>query len=133
MKVLVVSCVDDLISSIVETVLKFDENAVIDIVDDIRSAISNLTKAQNDNKYDILFIDMMVQDYRKIPNESILDPALNFFRTGKRFTRVNFPKKVFALFDTSKTGDKGKDEVREMGYFVLDYSFILQFPLTNNI
>lgn len=123
MKALVVSYVNGITESIIEAIRMFDENAIIDTVKDTWSARHNLEKAGKDNKYDIIVIDMMVQEDNGILIDPILEPALSFIELGNKFEKLNFPKKVFALFDPDETGERGKDEVREMGYVVSNYQF----------
>lgn len=123
MRALVVSYVDGITESIVEAIRVFDVNAIIDTVKDTWSARHNLEKAGKDNKYDIIVIDMMVQEDNGILIDPILEPALSFIELGNKFEKLNFPKKVFALFDPEETGDEGKDKVHEMGYAISDYIY----------
>lgn len=123
MKALVVSYVDGITKSIVESIWMFDGNSVIDTVKDTWSARRNLEKAGKDNKYDIIVIDMMVQEDNGILIDPILEPALSFIELGNKFEKLKFPKKVFALFDSDETGNRGKEEVLKMGYAVSNYCY----------
>lgn len=123
MKALVVSYVDGITESIVEAIRMFDKDSVIDTVKDTSSARHNLRLLGEENTYDIIVIDMMVQEDYGILADPILEPALRFIRLRNRFEKLNFPKKVFALFDSNETGERGKEEVREMGYAVSNYCF----------
>ncbi len=123
MKVLVVSYVDGITEEIVEVIKSFDDNVKIDKVKDTLSACNYIQKQRfNERLYDIVVIDMMVQEDNSRVVGPILKPALDFL---KRSNKENFhlPSKVFALFDPDETGDKGKEEVKKLGFAVSDFSF----------
>lgn len=124
MKALIVSYVDGITEDIENVIRKFDSDATIDKVKDTWSARYYLSKLQNSDKlYDIVVIDMMVQvDYNQIV-DPILEPALNFIKLSK-LDKMPFPKKLFALFDPDETDDRGKDEVRKLGFAVSDYKIM---------
>lgn len=120
MKVLVVSYVDYITEGFVEVIKKVNSDAVIDVVKDTWSAERKLFRPGD---YDIIVIDMMVQQYDGRITAHVLESALGFLELIKSSSRIKAPEKVFALFDPDETEDRGKDEVTKMGFAVADYNF----------
>lgn len=122
MRALVVSYLEDMTSEIIGTLRYFDENVIINVARDTWFA-KYLLKAQmkNDEKYDVIVMDAMVQETNGFESEVFLKPVMDFLRSGKITDKVKFPKKVFVLFDTAKTGSTGKTEVKKLGYTFTNY------------
>lgn len=120
MRVLVVSYVDCITDEIVLCIRKFDSNVIIDKVKDVWSAKHYLRTKE---KYDVIVIDMMVQEDYNMLIDPILQPALNFISL-REYDKFNFPNKLFALFDYDETGDKGKDEVYKAGFELANFNFM---------
>lgn len=123
MKALIVSYVDGITEEIVDAIKRFDDNVEIDKVKDTLSACHYLGRQKYfERLYDVIVIDMMVQEDNGKLTKPILKPALDFLKTSKS-GKFQFPNKVFALFDPDETGDRGKAEVEELGFAVSDFNF----------
>ncbi|MDO4282900.1 MAG: hypothetical protein Q4D02_04610 [Clostridia bacterium] len=119
MKALVVSYVDGITEEIKEVLKKYDCHMNIDTSVDICHARHHITMKE----YDILVIDMMTQFDDNYCIGPLLKPALDFLSSITKSSKINKPKKVFALFDECETGDKGKDIVLNLGYKIANFSF----------
>lgn len=122
MRVLVISYLDDVTDEIIDTLRFFDENIKISLAKDTWFAKYLLKSQMNSNEeYDVLVMDAMVQETNGFESEVLLKPTIDFLRSGKITHKVKFPKKVFVLFDTAKTGSVGKAEVKKLGYTFANY------------
>lgn len=109
MNILVISYVE-YITTQIEMLLKNKYN-------DCNILVANDTKDAKrllyENDFDLIIIDMMVQESLHLINNSILMPALQFLR----YVNFRCPNiKVFALFDESETGKAYQEEVESMNY-----------------
>lgn len=123
MKALIVSYVDGITEEIVNAIKRFDDDFEIDKAKDTLFARHYLGRQKYcERLYDIIIIDMMVQEDNGKLTKPILKPALDFLKLSKS-GMFQFPNKVFALFDPDETGDRVKAEVKELGFEVSDFNF----------
>lgn len=119
MRVLVISYLEDVTDAIIGTIRCVDERIDISLARDTWFA-KHLLKDTN-YEYDAIIMDIMVQETNGFESDIFLKPAIDFLRSGKITNKVKFPKKVFVLFDTTKTGSTGKVEVKKLGYDFCNY------------
>lgn len=117
MNILVVSYVDCITNRIKELVEKEYKEVNIDVVKDAANARYNSSVVN----YDLVIIDMRIQQYDGEIIKPILIPATLFLKDLKK----RFPlTKVFALFDEGETGKKGQDEITALGYEIAAYDYL---------
>jgi len=116
MNILIVSYVYGITESIKKVIKKKYQNANIDVVNDTFKA----TRIIQLNNYDIVVIDMMVQETINVLSKPILVPALEFL---KELNEKSNNTKAFALFDEDETNKKGQDEVLALGYSITNFEF----------
>ena len=124
MNVLVISYVDGITKSIINTVVETTpEDGMTKVAKDICDARMSFYKGEC---YDVVIIDMMVQEHMNRFNCShgpLLVPALQFIEWIEEMPEEKRPKKIFALFDEAETGKKGEDIIADKGYAFANYDF----------
>lgn len=125
MNVLVISYVDGITQSIINTVVETtSENCMIEVAKDICAA--RLSFYKEICAYDVVIIDMMVQEHINRFNccrEPLLVHSLEFIDWLEKMPEEKRPKKIFALFDEAETGKKGEDIIANKGYAFANYDF----------
>lgn len=125
MNVLVISYVNGMTQSIINTVVETtSEAAMIEIVKDTCAARLSYYRAAC--VYDVVIIDMMVQEHMNRSHCSdgpLLVPAFQFIGWLENMPEEKRPKKIFAIFDEAETGKKGEDIITNKGYAFANYDF----------
>ena len=117
MNILIITPNNQVANEIKETVNKDIIGGNFDVVVDISHARYQVRSKE----YKIVVIDMMSQEFFNMNTKPILYSPTSFI---KKLKIENPQLKIFALFNENKTGKKGQDEIKELGYEVGAYSFI---------
>ncbi len=112
MKALILSFVGTMTKEVKDVIIQYDKSIIIDSVSNTLDAATKVMK----NYYDIIVIDMMIQENNKDWKTPAIKSGLNFLKTHISKQDIKLPRKVFALFDRWETSNNVKDIVKNLGY-----------------